>query len=126
MSPPPTSLTDHTVNNALRVLFGTFGEAESKDFSDPIDDSLSAKDYNYYSDSDLEDDEDVADLEEIPKKTTPLREHPSDPFRTSLDDDKSTHTYGERKERPEKGKIIKIEDVAFITCVFLEMQPPCR
>jgi len=119
---PSTSLDGRAVNGALRVLFGTFAEAEFKDFSEATDDSESAEDYGYYSDSDLEEDDDhvTNSGERLPKKTVPLRGHPFDPFCFSLGDDKSAQTYGERKERPEKRKVIKIQDVAFITYVFPE------
>jgi len=110
-----TPPTDRTANNILRVLCGTFVEAESKDFSEPIDDTVSGEDYSYYSDSDLEEDEDVADAEGQPKETTPPRGHPFDPFCFSVDDDESTHAYGKGEECPVKGKVIKIQDVAFIT-----------
>ena len=105
------------MNNILRVLCGTFKEAESKDFSEPIDDNASGEDYGYYSDSDLEEDEDVANSEERPKETAPLRGHPFDPLCFSVDNE-STHVYGEREERPVKGKVIPIQDVAFITWAF--------
>ena len=116
-----TLLVDRAVNDALRVLFGTFAEADLKDFSEVTDDSESAEDYGYYSDSDLEEDDDhVVSSGEQPKKTAPLGGYPLDPFCSSLGDEKSTHTYGERKEPPEKGKVIKIQDVAFITYAFPE------
>ncbi|KAF9645620.1 hypothetical protein BDM02DRAFT_3262815 [Thelephora ganbajun] len=114
--PLSTSLTDRAANDALRVLFGTFAEAESKNFSEAIDDTESVEDYGYYSDSDLEEDDDhIVNLAIQPKETIPLRGHPFDPFCFSLGDDKSTHTHGERKEHPEEGKVIKIQDVAFVT-----------
>lgn len=105
------------MNDVLRVLYGTFAESGPKDFSEPIDDDVSGGDYSYYSDSDLEEDEDVANSEERPKETVPLRGHPFDPFCFSTGDDAPTRAYGERKESPEKGKIIKIKDVAFISWV---------
>lgn len=105
--------------NALQVLFGTFAEAESKDFSEPIDDGAPAEHYDYYSDSDLEEDEDITDSEERPKTMDLIREH-------SFDDSKSTRTHDEHDERPEKGKVIRIQDIAFITYVLLRTQPPCH
>jgi len=104
-------------DNILRVLCGTFAEAESKDFSEPIDDTVSGGNYNYYSDSDLEEDEEVVNSGERPKETAPLRGHPFDPLCFSTGDTEPIRTYGEHEERPEKGKVIKIQDVAFITCV---------
>ena len=107
------------MSNALQVLFGTFAEAESKDFSEPIDDGAPAEDYDYYSDSDLEEDEDITNSEERPKTMDPLRGHPFGLFCFPFDDRKSTRTCGEHDERPEnlKGKVVRIQDVAFITYV---------
>ena len=81
------------------MLFGNFAESQLKDFTkeaiDQVDES--AEDYGYLSDSDLEDDEDekVASVA-IPgkDKKIPCEQH---------------------KERVEKGKIIKVPDVAYIT-----------
>ena len=56
--------------------------------------------------------------EERPKETAPLRGHPFDPFCFPVGDNESVRACGEREERPEKGKVIKIQDVAFITYVF--------
>lgn len=111
-SPPPSStfLTDHLVNNALPVLFGTFAEAKSKGFSEEIDDSESAEDYGYYSDSDLEEDTDVAD-----SVGSPI---------SPLGGKQSLYLYGKYKERPDKGKVIKIRDVAFITYILSKPQSP--
>ena len=78
---------------------------------------MSGEDYNYCSDSDLEEDEQVAGPEEQPKGTAPLRGHPFDPLCFSIGDDKPTRTCGEHEEGLEKGKVIKIQDVAFITYV---------
>lgn len=142
-SPPVTTLEDRAVNNAPRVLFGTFAEAGSKDFSDPIDGSASAEDYNYCSDSDLEeveyildsggfkydsggvehssDSEAVGDFaipardEDTSNKPGPLRRDPFDAFYFYLGDTRSRHAYGEREAYPEKGKVIKIQDVAYVT-----------
>ena len=91
------------MDDALPVLSGTFAEAESKDFSEVIDDSESAEDYGYHSDSDLEEDPDVAGS--------------VNPSCSPLGDTKPTCPHGEHKEYPKKGKIIKIRDIAFITYV---------
>ena len=101
------------MNDGLRVLFGTFAEAESMDFSEPLDDTKCAANYGYYSDSDLED-EDFAN----PKAPEPARGHPFDPFCFTSADNEPTPTCGEHKERLEKGKVIKIQDMALITQVF--------
>jgi len=97
------------IGDGLRVLFGTFAEAESKDFSERLDDTECAENYGYYPDSDLEEDEDSANSKE------PARGHPFDPFCFTPTDNKLTPPNGEYKENLEKGKVIKIQDMAFIT-----------
>lgn len=121
--PSPIFLSGDPANDAPRVLFGTFAEAESKDFSESLDDGECAENYGYYSDSDLEEDESSADSKETVKQTRPVRGHPFDPFCFPLTDDKPTPTCGEYKERLEKGKVIKIQDVALITQVFPSPRP---
>jgi hypothetical protein len=102
--------------NALRVLFGQFGEAESKDFSETLYDNESTEDYGYYSDSDLEEDEDFASSKsEALNHKRPRGGHLSDPFSLPPVEHEPASTYGEFKERLEKGKVIKIRDMAFIT-----------
>lgn len=93
------------------MLFGQFGEAESKDFTESLDDNESANDYGYYSDSDLEEDEDSASS----KEALSQRRHPSNPFSLPPVENELVSTCGEHKERLEKGKVIKIHDMAFIT-----------
>ena len=93
------------------MLFGTFAEAESKNFSEHLDDTECAENYGYYSDSDLEEDEDSVS----PKASKPARGHPFDPFCFIPTDSKPTPACGEHKERLEKGKVIKVRDMAFIT-----------
>ena len=107
------SLDWRWVNELLEVLSGTFAEAEAKDFSQPLDESECAEDYGYHSDSDLE--EDAAEG----KKGAPLRGHPFDPFCFPLGEDTTT-----REEWVGTGRIIKIQDVAFITYVSSETRPP--
>jgi len=87
----PTSFTEPKESNLLKVLSGTFAETELKDLSQPIDESACAEDYGYCSDSDLEDDDDAV-KGETPKKTV--------------------------TEFAGKGTVIKVQDIAFITCVF--------
>ena len=108
------------VNNGLRVLSGTFAEAESKDFSEAIDDSEIAEDYGYYSDSDLEDDGRIVDAAEPPETVAPPRGRPSDPSSSSPRNDNSARAYDELRKRSQQGKIIKVQDVSFITCDFSE------
>ena len=99
VSTPPHSITiagPHTV--VFGVLFGNFVEAQSKDFNEEtIDRGESAEDYGYTSDSDLEDDDDgrVAPVVVPPEDKKILCE--------------------EYEERIEKGKIVKISDMASVT-----------
>ena len=95
-----------------KVLFGNFAESQSKDFSkEEIDDEESAENYGYLSDSDLEDDEDerLAPF----KNTSKPKVHSFDPFTIPGED--SRILCEEHEERVEKGKIVKIPDVAFVT-----------
>jgi hypothetical protein len=75
------------------------------------DEEESAEDYGYLSDSDLEDDEDekVASF----KHTTKSKVHPFDPFGVPGEDKKILCE--EHEERVEKGKVVKIPDMAFVT-----------
>jgi len=101
VSAPPhsVSLVDpHTI--ALEVLFGKFAESQPRDFNEEtIDEAEYAEDYGYLSDSDLEDDED-GKAASIPVPN----------------EDKTT-LYEEYEERVEKGKVVKIPDMAFVTWV---------
>ena len=86
------------------MLSGPFIESEIKDLSETVDDGEFAEDYGYSSDSDLEEDWDF-------ESPAPARGS-SQPLRPGA-------LYGEYKEHFRTGKVIKIRDVAFITCVFL-------
>ena len=94
----------------LQVLSGAYAESEPKDFSEPIDEDECAKNYDYHSDSDLEDDEDLMSTGNILEEVTPPE---SDPAPTDLKESSSIH--GEWNESPGKGTIIKIHGIAFIT-----------
>ena len=80
------------------MLFGNFAESQSKDFNEePIDEQEYAEDYGYLSDSDLEDNSDVKDAPvAVPTKDQEI-------------------LYENHDERVEKGKIVRIPDVAFVT-----------
>ena len=102
MSTPPHSISvaePHTV--VFEVFFGSFAEAQLKDFNEEtIDEEEIAQDHGYSSDSDLEDDIDrgVAPVEPVavpPEEKKILGE--------------------EHDERIEKGKIVKIPDMALVT-----------
>ena len=80
------------------MLFGSFAEAQSRDFNEEaIDEEEFAEDYGYSSDSDLEDDED----RRVAQVVVPLEE--------------KKRLCEEHEERIEKGKIVKIPDMAFVT-----------
>ena len=113
--PPFNFLRGGSVNNVLRVLFGPFAEAESKDFSEPLDKSECADCYGYYSDSDLEEDEDDASSRDTTNQKQPMRGHPFDPFCFPLTQSVHAPANNEYDDRLEKGKVIKIQDMAFIT-----------
>jgi hypothetical protein len=99
--------------NTHRVLFGQFGEAELKDFSEPLDNDEFVDDYGYYSDSDLEEDEEPASSKGPRKPNDLAGGGLSDLFCFLPAEDEPI--YGEYKESFKKGKVIKIQDVAFIT-----------
>ena len=91
------------------MLFGGFAESQSKDFKDLIDQQEYAENYGYLSDSDLEDDWD----EQTPNQPQANPDsHPPDPPAASGEDKISHEEY---EERVEKGKVVKIPDVAFVT-----------
>ena len=99
----------HTV--VFKVLFGNFTESQSRDFKETISEEDSAEDYGYLSDSDLEDDED----EKITsfKRKTKLKTRPFDPF---VIPDEDRRIPGEQsEEHVERGKVVKIPDMAFVT-----------
>lgn len=104
-----------TVPYFTDLLSGTFAEAESKDFSDPIDNNGIAEDYGYHSDSDLEDADDVLIPGKQPGTAVLPREHPADPSTSSTRNGEPLPTYRGRKERPQQGKVIKVQDIAFVT-----------
>ena len=95
----------------FKVLFGNFVESQSKDFKETIDEEEYAEDYGYVSDSDLEDDEDekVASFNHTAKSKV----HPSDPFVIPGEDEKIICE--EHEECIDKGKVVKIPDMAFVT-----------
>jgi len=106
------SITQRASQRVSEVLFGNFAESQSKEFSkEEVDDEESAEDYGYLSDSDLEDDED----EKIAlfKNTSKSKARLFDPFATLGEDNKILSE--EHEEHVEKGKIVKIPDMAFVT-----------
>ena len=113
---PPASPRAYSADNPLRVLFGTFAESELQNFSESPDKTECAESYGYCSDSDLEEEEDFTNSKETPKRTrATVRGHPFDPLCFPLAENKPA--YAEYKENLEKGKVIRIQDMAFITQV---------
>ena len=80
-------------------MFGDFAESQSKDFKETIDEGEFAEDYGYFSDSDLEGDED----ENI---SLGRKDKLEDGGKISRED---------HEERVEKGKVVKIPDMAYVT-----------
>ena len=91
-----------------QVLFGDFAEAQSRNFREVVDETEFAEDYGYLSDSDLEDEGD----EPEGKNPTEPAVDPSEPSTVSVGGEID---HGYHEERIEKGKVVKIPDVAFIT-----------
>ena len=87
------------------MLFGNFAESQSKDFNEAIDEEESAEDYGYLSDSDLEDSEDV----KVSKPTAKSKAHPLELY------GKDKIVCEGHEESVEKGKVVKIPDMAFVT-----------
>ncbi|KAF9650020.1 hypothetical protein BDM02DRAFT_3128017 [Thelephora ganbajun] len=85
-------------------------QSQSKDFKEATDEEESAEDYGYSSDSDLEDDEDEKST--LFKHATKPKVHPFDPFATP---GKDKIICEEHEEHMEKGKVVKIPDIAFVT-----------
>jgi len=112
---PATPDTPHAdpYNSFFGVLFGNFAESQSKDFEEPIDDEESAEGYGYLSDSDLEDDEDGGVA--LFKGAIKSKFQPLDPFGIPGEDRSILRE--EHDERVEKGKVVKIPDMAFVTWV---------
>ena len=100
-----------TSQRRFEVLFGNFAESQLKDFKEAIDEEETAEDYGYLSDSDLEDDEDEG-------ITSP--ENTREPRVINLNKPVflgflGGPPCGEHEERTEKGKVVKIPDIAFVT-----------
>lgn len=99
-----------TSRHRFKVLFGDFAESQPKEFKDPIDEQECAEDYGYLSDSDLEDDEDerVSTFNHTTESKANQLIPPGVPVGGRF-------VYEDRAERPEKGKVVKISDMAFVT-----------
>ena len=96
----------------LKGRIGDFAGPQSKDSNkEEIGDEEYAEDYGYLSDSDLEDDEDEKAASFKP--TGKSKAHLFDPF--GVPSGCRIITCEEHEERVEKGRIIKIPDLAFVT-----------
>ena len=116
MSTPPATLDIVLLDTHVivsKVLFGGFGESQSKDFKEAINVEEYSKDYDYSSDSDLEDEDDGFRLEQGDPLKSKAQIRPFTPFVIPGEDDKII--CDEHGERIHKGKVIKIPDVAFVT-----------
>ena len=91
------------------MLFGDFAESHPKDITDLIDEEESTGEYGYYSDSDLEDDGDEASSLNIQSDF-----HTSQLSSSAIAGD-SGLAFEVREEHNEKGKVVRIPDVAFVT-----------
>jgi len=95
------------------VLSRNVAEAQSsKDSGGGVtDDGISAEDYGYLSDSDLEDDEDekISPFKHASKSNV----HPFDPF--GIPGEGTKISYEEHEEHAEEGKVVSIPDMAFVT-----------
>jgi hypothetical protein len=98
----------------LGVLFGNFAESQPKDFKEAIDEEETAEDYGYLSDSDLEDDEDE-------RSAPPEHATESDVTKSGVLNlipfNLRARRAGseEQEEHIEKGKVVKIPDIAYVT-----------
>lgn len=91
------------------MLFGNFKESQLTDFREAIDEEEFAEGYEYSSDSDLEDDED----ERVSfKHAVRSGDRSFDPFAVPGEDGVVSEDY---EECIEKGKVVKISDIALIT-----------
>ena len=100
-----------TSQRRFEVLFGNFAESQSKDFQEVIDEEEIGEDYGYLSDSDLEDDDDEKSTSpEKPTESKSIRAHTFNP--TPVTQKTSCE---EQEECIEKGKVVKIPDIAFVT-----------
>lgn len=92
----------------FEVLFGDFAESQLKDFNEAIDEEEIAEDYGYPSDSDFEDDDSEMQFSRAGSED----HHLSLSLATSSE---KKIVWEEYEERVEKGKVIRIPDMAFMT-----------
>ena len=97
------------------MLFGNFAEARSRNFEEVINEEGFAEDYGYWSDSDLEDEEDESRI--LRRVAAEDETHPEvqDPTDSPAISSEGKIVYEDHKECAEQGKVVKIPDVAFVT-----------
>ena len=104
-------ITRRASYHRLKALSGGFLESQSRDFEEVDDKEEFAEGYGYLFDSDLEDDEDekIASLKRKPRSNA----HLFDPFAIPGEGRKPLGE--ENEEHVERGKVVKISDMAFVT-----------
>ena len=94
------------------VLFGGFEESQSKDFKEAIEEEYS-NNYDYSSDSELEDEDDEKVALFNRKAGSRIQARPFNPF--AIPGERGIVFCEEHQEHVDKGKIVPIPDVAFVT-----------
>ena len=97
------------------MLFGGFAEARSRNFKEVIDEEGFAEDYGYWSDSDLEDEEDELGIPRSAAAEDATKPEVHDPTDSPAISSEGKIVYEDHKECVEQGKVVKIPDVAFVT-----------
>ena len=112
MSPPHSIPLAQSLNIVSKELFGNSAKAQLKEFNEEaIDEEESAEDYEYLSDSDLEDDED--EKVALFRQKAKSKGHSSNPFAIPGEDGR---IFCEKHEEYiNEGEVVKIPDIAFVT-----------
>ena len=97
------------------MLFGDFAEAQSRSFEGVIDEGGFAEDYGYWSDSDLEDEEDESRIPRSAAAEDATQPETQDLTNSPAISSEGKIVYEDHKEYVEQGKVVKIPDVAFVT-----------
>ena len=90
------------------MLFGNFVEAQSRSLREAIDKQEFAEDYGYSSDSDIEDEEDKWRIRQCGVTSQGLSG-------STAISNKDKIVYEDHDECVERGKVVKIPDVAYVT-----------
>ena len=113
------------------MFSGGYYETAMKDLNeDVVEEDAVAEHYDYGSDSDLEDAEDLQATEDpsnidttINRPQNPTRYFQVPHFYRVRSRSSGKHASSYYKERTREGRIIKVQDVAFIT--YVRLQPVC-